>query len=500
MARRSRSAYTLLEILVVVGVFTVLGSILVSLLYGGLRTWRRGEVGRQAFEKGQIALDQIREDLLAVFTTESPDTFCPARPVEIRFSCRYVEDPENPGIYKQELAFVRTAPQQVKNLLGSRPGNGLDDDADGSARSSDGTDNDGDRWLLRNNGLDDDGDLEVDEADEGNLGRDEAGEGIDEEWYNSIDDDGDGQIDEDLRPLGDLMQVRYQWAGDSLRRGFQSPLGAARDPLDPSRSLSTDPERFALLATPVTDKSNPPQPLVLISGVLYFGVQFWTPHTTGWDEPLGKGDPDRTPTPIPGGPEELWDSTRGRTLADRVLTVSNPAGVGGVTLLGLDARPASASKRKVGSQNIEFYYYKPPAGSITSYNYLPPVLPAGASDSLFDPSDDVYPKRLQITLVVTNTRGVARSAVLQSPLAAASENAIQVDDASVFVPDTYPFVKIDHEWFRYSFIRGNTLVITEDGRGARGSLAAAHAAGTEVRTGTTFVLTLDLPSYRELKE
>lgn len=500
MRTRRLSAYTLLEILVTVGVFTVLGFILVALLHGGIRTWRRGEVGRQAFEKGQIATDQISEDLMAIFASETPDTFSPAQPVEIRFFCRYLEDPANPGIYKQELCFIRTLPHPVKNLLADRPGNGLDDDGDNADRTSDGIDNDGDRWMLRNNSLDDDNDAETDESDEGNFGKDEPGEGIDEEWYNGVDDDGDGLVDEDLRPIADLMQVRYQCIGDTLCRGFQSPPAASRDPLDPHRNFTADPERFTLAATPTEEPTNPSKPLPLATGILYFGVRFWTPHTTSWDEPLGKGDPDKTPTPIPGGPEEIWDSTRGLTLSNRTLTISNPVGLGTFTLPYLDARPSSADKRKVGSQTQEFYYYKPPVGSISSYNYRPPVLPSGAFDSFFDPSDDVFPRRLQVTLVVTNTRGPRRTALLSRSLSATDDDVLEVDDASICRSDTYPFVKVDHEWMKYSFVRGNTLVLASDGRGARGTIPAAHAAGAEVQVGTTFTLILDVPAFRELKE
>jgi type II secretory pathway pseudopilin PulG len=475
------SAYTLIEILVVVGVFSLLGSILVALLHGSIRTWRGGESTRQAFEKAGVALDQIRDDLSAVYTVEAPGTFSPSKPVEIRVLCRYVQDSEQIGTYKQELALVRTIPQRLKNLTaalggnpGKFPGNLVDDDGDNSARQSDKKDNDGDAWVLRNNGKDDDGDEEIDEQDEGT---DEPDEGIDEEFYNLEDDDKDGQIDEDLRPLGDLMQVRYAWRGATLYRGFQAPLDASRDPLDPDRDLAADPERFSIAATPVT---------ALVTGVLYFGVRFWTPDTTDWDAAPGNKDK--------GGPEEIWDSTRGLTLGKRPVPIAKGEEPAPWQLAALDER--SPAKR-----SAQFYYYRSATEGITSYNYRPPVLAEDEYDTFFDPSDDVFPSRVQVTLVLTNTRGTRRAVFLKQDLSGASGSIINVDDTAVFRGDSYPYVKIDGEWIRYSHIADeHTLVIAQDGRGARGTLPAEHKAGTDVETGTTFVLTVDIPSYREVKE
>ena len=529
-------AYTLIEILVVVAVFSILGSILVGLLYGGIRTWRGGESSRQAYEKAGISLEQIREDLSAVYTVEASDTFSPSKPVEVRFVCRYVmdrylKDGKQVTGYKQELAFIRTIPQRLKNLTatlggdpGKYPGNLVDDDGDNSARQSDGVDNDGDAWLLRNdgkdndgdgeidesdegeataadlrgNGLDDDGDGNTDESDEGQLAcLDETNEGVDEEFYNLVDDDGDGEIDEDLRPLGDLMQVRYAWRGETLYRGIQAPIHAAREPYDPEFQAATqgrtseapfvrwdnEPSRFSILGTPLTP---------LVTGVLYFGVRFWTPHTTDWSSDLGKEN---------GGPEEVWDSTRGLTLGGRDLQILKGSETGTWTLTPLDERTLDGDLPGSAKRSLEFYYYRPPTMGIPAYNYRAPVLAGGEYDSLFDPSDDVFPRRVQITIVVTNTRGRRRAAFLKGDMSGSSGSVINVDDTSVFRGDSYPYVKVDEEWIRYSHIADErTLVIAPGGRGARGTVPAAHQGGTDVETGTTFVLTLAIPSYREAEE
>jgi len=528
-------AYTLIEILVVVAVFSILGSILVGLLYGGIRTWRGGESSRQAYEKAGISLEQRRDDLSAIYTVEAADTFSPSEPVEVRLLCRYVKDSymkngKRVTGYKQELAFVRTVPQRLKNLTAalsdaSNKGYLEDDDGDKTDREEDDVDDDGDAWLrawslrsdekdndgdgetdesdegectaadLIGNGLDDDGDGRTDESDEGELaGVDETNEGVDEEWYNLVDDDGDGEIDEDLRPLGDLMQARYAWRGETLYRGVQAPVHAAREPMDPELQTATqgrtsqapfegwddEPSRFSIRGTPLTP---------LVTGVLYFGVRFWTPHTTAWNSDLGKGN---------GGPEEIWDSTRGLTLEGRDLQILKGSETGTWTLTPLDERTLDdVSPRSA----LEFYYYRPPTGGITAYNYRAPVLASGEYDSLFDPSDDVFPRRVQITLVVTNTRGRRRAALLKDDMSGSSGSVINVDDTSVFRGDSYPYVKIDEEWIRYSHIANeHTLVIAPGGRGARGTVPADHQGGTDVETGTTFVLTVLIPSYREAEE
>ena len=504
-------AYTIVEILVVVGVFSILGSILIGVLYGAIRTWRSGEQGRQAFENGQIVMTQIKEDLTSVFINSGPGPFSPGKPVEIRFLCRYAEDPDNDGVYNQELSFVRSIPQDVKNFLALAAGDLSDNDGDNAILIADGKDNDGDGWAYRNNGLNDDYeegvDEEIDESDEDDLGTDEATEGIDEEFFNRVDDDLDGKIDEDLRAVGDLMQVRYELRGDKLCRGIQAPLGASRDPLDPNRNLETDPERFSITATPTVerltqaqiDAGEEPSALPLVTGVLYFGIRFWSGNTTDWEEALDSG-----------GPEDLWDSTRGLTLEARDIHVENPVSSTkqlsqkNFSLTVLDERKTDDDFPDSSKREVEFTYYKPAENveSDTLYNYLSPVFTdSSMSDTFFDPSDDVFPRRVQIILVVTNTRGRKRSARLTDDILDSTTDVINVDDTTPFRANIHSYVKIGNEWIRYSFIKGDhILVIAPNGRGARGTAPADHSGGDEVLTGTTFIMTFDLPSYRDFDD
>ena len=81
---------------------------------------------------------------------------------------------------------------------------------------------------------------------------------------------------------------------------------------------------------------------------------------------------------------------------------------------------------------------------------------------------------------------------------------IELSDTAIFKRDedrNQPYIKIDEEWIRYSGIKDeHHLIIAADGRGDRGTVPAAHTGSSEVETGSTFVLTFDIPSYRELKE
>lgn len=57
---------TLIELLVALSVFLVLGSTLVLFLRTGIDTWRVGEIRRESFERGQAILDQLADDLRAL--------------------------------------------------------------------------------------------------------------------------------------------------------------------------------------------------------------------------------------------------------------------------------------------------------------------------------------------------------------------------------------------------------------------------------------------------
>ncbi|MAJ28827.1 hypothetical protein CBD41_05380 [bacterium TMED181] len=66
------SGLTLIEILVALGVFMLLGSSLVMFLRDGMSTWQIGESRRESYERAGAILDLIGEDLRSAFTQSDP--------------------------------------------------------------------------------------------------------------------------------------------------------------------------------------------------------------------------------------------------------------------------------------------------------------------------------------------------------------------------------------------------------------------------------------------
>ena len=58
-----KRGFTLIEVLVSVAILSILGTSLIVILRGGVKTWRRGEARRESFEVAQVVLGQLREDL-----------------------------------------------------------------------------------------------------------------------------------------------------------------------------------------------------------------------------------------------------------------------------------------------------------------------------------------------------------------------------------------------------------------------------------------------------
>ena len=76
LRRRSlltQKGFTLLEVLVAMSILVVLGTALMLILRGGLRTWRQSEAKREAYDRGQSVLLQLRDDFANLLApSESP--------------------------------------------------------------------------------------------------------------------------------------------------------------------------------------------------------------------------------------------------------------------------------------------------------------------------------------------------------------------------------------------------------------------------------------------
>jgi hypothetical protein len=222
-------------------------------------------------------------------------------------------------------------------------------------------------------------------------------------------------------------------------RGYRSPIGGAGTlmPVRPGRdSSATLAERGVANLVDVRARAKP-----VLSGVLYFGVEFWARRTTTWDSNVRARD---------GGPLLTWDSTRG-------------------------ILPS-------GDDIWSFPYSK--AGA------------ANEASSLDDPTDDTYPRKIRVTCVVEELGRNARVGILDDDFPADSK-AIPCSDTRFFpASDTAKrYVKIDAEWLEVGVPSGGTIPVVK--RGVRGTIASAHRSGSKVHHGRSFVQEYGVATFRD---
>ncbi len=280
--------YTLLEILVSVGILVMLGAGLVTLMTQGMSIWRRAENRGRVYEQARVLLDQIAEDLRSVVTAASDG----ADSSWVRFICD--TDPEG----RQRLRFVRTI----------------------SGESADPILRSGGQYLSARTPATYDGSYDAWEAREGSLG---APGGLMEIFYACDPREESRLLWRGFRsPLGgprSLFVDRNIEDGGSAGRGSSgrrsSSRGGAVPKLAPTKkkedSTSSsekeeeikDPDEVSVEEVAFADVAKP-----LTDGVLYLGFSFWGPTTNTWD--LSEIPLARPKGSELSGPLILWDSTR----------------------------------------------------------------------------------------------------------------------------------------------------------------------------------------------
>ncbi len=104
---------TLIELLVALSVFLILGSSLVMFLRIGIDTWRIGEIRRETFERGQSIVDQIEDDLRSMY----PNSYHgDAGEVDVLL----LSDYDLSG--RQRLRFVRSLAGETRHPITRRAG------------------------------------------------------------------------------------------------------------------------------------------------------------------------------------------------------------------------------------------------------------------------------------------------------------------------------------------------------------------------------------------
>lgn len=177
----------------------------------------------------------------------------------------------------------------------------------------------------------------------------------------------------------------------------------------------------------------------LAGDVLDLQFEYWGQETVDWDVPLV-----RTRKEDYHGPQIIWDSTR-----------------------GIEAPPLSG-----------FFLHR------------------FGSDTLNDPSDDVFPQKVRITLTVDSNYPRCLFTKLLDDIGEDTTNIV-VDTTRGFADpeDPDPYILIDDEWMHYTKRKPDLFLV--DKRGARGTAAKAHAHGAPIRQGQTFRRVVYLPGWRE---
>ncbi|MHC5036898.1 MAG: PulJ/GspJ family protein [Planctomycetota bacterium] len=231
--------------------------------------------------------------------------------------------------------------------------------------------------------------------------------------------DGKGDLTQKLKPLGGVMEVAYVMDPDPtsnvLYRGVRSPIGG-------SGSLFVDGN--------IDDRKEVLERFTAVSeGVLFLGFRFWTQYTTTWKLQTTLSDN----LDADCGPEMLWDSTRGNM-----------------------PHPNEASKK-----NPNVFWMARGAGS------------------LHDPSDDVFPRQVQV-LVCVAAGGAAPHARLIENLDR-KDRVIHVDAAGTFPteddPELFRYIKIGTEWIHFESRDAFSFQCTRKMRGARGTKPQSHEEG-----------------------
>lgn len=268
-----------------------------------------------------------------------------------------------------------------------------------------------------------------------------------------------------LRATGGAMEIAWVLGADGvLYRGVKTPIG-------PPHSLFADTGAYELApppgskapkpdlgAAPPPPPGPPPstgvtRPALLrpfATDVIHLEFLFWTQYTRTWGTrfpPLRVAHEDERSGPMP-----YWDSTR-----------------------ALIAPPKPPSPVPA-HQKRQFHTFLSRA-------------------SLYDPRDDILPASVRVTIVLKEA-DAAGSHTYLAVKASARDTELTVKEPGRLKHDG-GYVYINGEWIKYDEVRKNTIIVSKNGRGVRGTLAAAHDGSQPVVVGRTFTAILDVPAYRE---
>lgn len=257
-----------------------------------------------------------------------------------------------------------------------------------------------------------------------------------------------------LRATGGAMEVAWVMGPDDvLYRGVKAPPGppgslfADEDPYELSPLTATlpgVPSATPAAAAPARapDSELPPLLRPFATNVIHLELRFWTQYTTSWDP---KAPPRRRlrTADEKSGPLLYWDSTRG------VLA------------------PEDDDRRRFDT--------------------------FVSRASLSDPRDDVFPAKIRVELTVREHPAAGSATFLTRP-ASRTDTELYVQEPGRLPPRGH--LLLDREWVQYDELQRDRVIVSQNGRGARGTTAAEHDL-VEVVVGRTFVVIVDVPAWRE---
>jgi len=402
--RTARDGYTLIELLLAMALFASLSTGLIALLARSSDFLATGASQTETMDSLQTFAEQFGADVATIESRPDCDTGRPdVRMYSDWAGCKLSITSTRPDATIQRLFFVRAIPGELGTPWGRQ--SGLNVRAD--------------RCL------------------------------------DNTPDDVKNMTEGKLRSSGGLMEVLWTAMPESpddpsvmqIWRGFRAPIGdppksatAASKSLLPKLSwkdpMASETDRGPCDAAEIRARARP-----VLSGVLYFGVDFWSRRTTTWDATVRPGD---------GGPFLTWDSTRG------------------IMQQGEDADSFWLSKKK-GFQD---------------------------TTSLDDPTDDVFPRKIRATVVVEELGRNARVGFLEESLGNDTKTLVVSDTRFFPASETSRrYLKIDGEWMEVGVPSGHTIAVLR--RGVRGTVATKHDAGAKVHHGRTFVQEYDVATFRD---
>ena len=533
--RAKRGGFTLVEILVAVGVLAILGTALIGLMGAAVDAWRRGEASRQVNEKLQALRRQIADDLTAAVLDQAPvpdfhyalDTLWDLP--EDKNDPYYIVHPDtDPGTLKTDTAdghaLVYFAPAGGSGtivlrvrvpfivqaaLLKAR----MDVfDRNASVRLEVGRNNPAAadpeavsgwtsvEWL--NQDHDHDGGIGGAETDVSTPVRGGDIVFIRAVMQNSVDDTAQFLRGDDLRAEGRPILILDC---------YKDPDALPQRPRPTFRAYYEDGAQVIALARTIPGET---EKAALREAGTGSGTEYYNHFDDDGD---GKVDEGSDLKPLGGRAQVLYrikpHQTRpGVGILQRAFEAPIGRSVGQIV-----------EERKLHDfiPNVLYFGMTFWGAETTTWELRPELDPDyGTLDPKPQPpsrrwlSSRYLPEQVQVTIVLEPDRGkrtttaLTEAIALDFPTTETGKLHVQgtrgfyaidrsADFTRSFLRDPRHYVKIGDEWIYYEHVASPTsFVVPQHGRGARGTVPAAHKVGDELLRGSTYVFTVSIPAFR----